>query len=764
MRKKIRPNVSQQAILRLDCASRIIGIAALFLVLALLNRAHLPKEIAANVTVFAPGLVILAMALIAGSGIAQAMRQHAQSLSQENHDLKAANITLRTQLGTQEQIEAALTIQQQELEWSAQNLAATNALLGQASGRFQELFQGLPVSCVCYDREGKIMEWNRAFERLYDLQNVWNQSVWDTVYLPGVAPQITEAVQAVFEGERQEGIEWTHRRADGTAAQLFCSIFPLRGLAGEITGAISADIDISAQQEAEDALRHSEERMHALYNMTSQQGLTFTEKTDALLTLGREHFDLEIGVLARVNGTDYEVLQAVSPGEAIAAGTVFPVSDTYCAEALKVAQTVAFEEAGATERRNTAVYQASGVEAYLGTPVRVNGAIWGMLCFAGRQPHPRLFTSGDRELMRLMAQWIGGEIARRQAEEAVTESEERFRTAIASMSEGLIVMNSEGLITLWNSSAEQILEMTCTEMHPWRPLNPEFTAVREDGTKFPQGSYPLMQSLRRGEAQHNVVMGLPRPDNGLMWVSVNAKPLFQSGSDKPSAVVATFADITARRYYEGQIADQMAQIKEYTGVLEQQKRELEDANIQLEALALLDGLTGLGNRRAFGNRLALELGRAQRYHTPLSLLMLDVDFFKEYNDCYGHPAGDGILRQLSLTLQEEGRDTDFFARYGGEEFVVILPHTDAPGAVVLAERLRSAIETCSWPHRPITISCGAATLITTMENEEALVAAADQALYGAKAAGRNCVFHAQTFAHLSLNSTPSAPEEALMAA
>ena len=686
---------------------------------------------------------LLLAGLLAGALLlARAARRHMSQAEAGNAKLAAANRALQEEIQERTRIEGAMAVQQQEMEWGAQSLTQMNALLAEASGRFQELFQGLPVSCVCYDRQGRIMEWNRVFERLYSLENPLGRSVWETVYQCAAAPHIADAVAAVLEGETQEGIEWARPGPDKIWVHLYSSIFPLRGADGEITGAISADVDISAQHQAEEALRLSEERLHTLYNTTSQQGLSFEEKTEAMLALGSLQFGLEIGVLARVSGERYEVVQALAPHDAIAAGAAFPASETYCSEALALADAVSFEQSSGTERAETFPYQKFGLEAYIGAPIRVQGSIWGMLCFAGRQPHPRLFTSGDRELVRLMAQWVGGEIARQQAEEAVHESEERFRIAIASMSEGLILMDAEGCIRLWNDSAERILEKTQSEMRGWRPLNPDFTPVREDGSSFREGSYPLMVSLRRGLPQTDVVVGLPRAGGGMVWVSVNSKPLFSPGSDTPNSVVATFSDITERRRHEDVIQEQIMQIKDYTVVLETQKMELEAVNAELETLALRDGLTGLSNRRAFGQRLALEMGRAVRYGIPLSLLLLDVDHFKEYNDTFGHVAGDEVLKTLSQVLHLQGRETDFFARYGGEEFVIILPHTDSAGALTLAERLRLAVSEAPWPARPVTASIGAATLLPSMEAEDDLVSAADRALYSAKAAGRNRVVHA----------------------
>lgn len=645
------------------------------------------------------------------------------------HSMQAAQDALQEEARKRTQAEAAFTTlhgemvgQKGELEGFAQSLA-------QASSRFQEMFQGLPVACFCYDRQGRIMEWNRAFERLYGLNNILGRSIWDTVYSREEAPQIADAIAAVLEGEPQEGIEWTHRRADGSLASLYCSILPMRGVHGEVTGGISADVDISAQQEAEDALRASEERLHTLYNTTSQQALTFEEKTEALLQTGREHFNLEIGVLAQTDGENLEVVQALSPGSVIAPGAALPADANYGRAALEYVH----GDAGAD------------AEVSLGSPIRVNGELWGTLFFAGCQPEAKLFTSGDREMVRLMAQWIGGEVARRQAEEAVRESEERFRSAIASMSEGLVLMDSEGVIRICNESAERILGVAQSAIQEYRPLNSEYVIRREDGTPFPEGCYPLVVALKSGKPQRDIVAGLPQQGGGMLWVSINSTPLFQPGSGTPSGATVTFADITERRRHAAQIAAQVVQIQDYAAELEAQKLQLEDANTQLEILALQDGLTGLGNRRAFEWQMEQELLRAERHHLPLSLALLDVDAFKDYNDEFGHPAGDVVLQILAREMEKQGRETDFFARFGGEEFVILLPHTDSQGAISFAERLRAALEYAAWPGRSLTVSIGVATLTPSMQNQAELVSAADMALYAAKEAGRNRVVHAQAF-------------------
>ena len=176
----------------------------------------------------------------------------------------------------------------------------------------------------------------------------------------------------------------------------------------------------------------------------------------------------------------------------------------------------------------------------------------------------------------------------------------------------------------------------------------------------------------------------------------------------------------------------------YERELETYQRELERANASLQSESLTDGLTSLANRRAFQLRLAEEVQRAGRYPAPLSLLMVDVDNFKSYNDDFGHQAGDAALAGLAPLLRQNMRDSDVAARYGGEEFAVVLPQTEGATALVLAERLRRTVKQASWSKRPVSVSVGVATLQDGMGAEE-LVGAADAALYAAKQRGRNCV-------------------------
>ena len=183
------------------------------------------------------------------------------------------------------------------------------------------------------------------------------------------------------------------------------------------------------------------------------------------------------------------------------------------------------------------------------------------------------------------------------------------------------------------------------------------------------------------------------------------------------------------------------ELRDYQSQLEDAKRRLEAANASLKVQTVTDSLTEVNNRRAFDDALHRELARGVRENKPVSLLLMDIDKFKAYNDKFGHLAGDEALRQVAQILAAHARPFDFVARYGGEEFAVVLAHTGVEEAVVVAERLRLAIQNASWANRGITISIGASTTGPEMD-ETALIAEADSALYRVKERGGNQVAHA----------------------
>lgn len=178
-------------------------------------------------------------------------------------------------------------------------------------------------------------------------------------------------------------------------------------------------------------------------------------------------------------------------------------------------------------------------------------------------------------------------------------------------------------------------------------------------------------------------------------------------------------------------------------------RKLDDANRELTRLSSVDGLTGIANRRRFDESLLREWRRASRTGLPLSLLVADVDYFKPFNDNYGHQVGDECLKAVARTLELKlRRPTDVVARYGGEEFAAILPETALDGAIAVADAMRGGIEALAITHRfsgaapVVTISIGVASMMPVRGDENgfvALIKSADDALFRAKKLGRNQV-------------------------
>ena len=193
----------------------------------------------------------------------------------------------------------------------------------------------------------------------------------------------------------------------------------------------------------------------------------------------------------------------------------------------------------------------------------------------------------------------------------------------------------------------------------------------------------------------------------------------------------------------------MLRLKALQDTLVQRNRELEFKQQALLALSRTDPLTGLFNRRYFEERLSLEFARAQRYHAPLSCLMIDVDHFKAINDSYGHAFGDQVLRELAKIANRQLRDVDLLARYGGEELIALLPETGPKQAVRVGERIRLAIAALRFDNPlpsagrgPVhcTVSIGAASsTLPRIQSSEALLRAADSSLYAAKWSGKNSV-------------------------
>ena len=340
-----------------------------------------------------------------------------------------------------------------------------------------------------------------------------------------------------------------------------------------------------------------------------------------------------------------------------------------------------------------------------------------------------LFVLATIMIFVAIVAWIATQLheshlERLRTERALRESEMRFRLIAENGSDVVTLYSTDGRICYISPSCERVLGFLPEEMprmSPWATVHPQ------DMERLQRH----FNQLLRGEPVASIQIRMLHKTGRHLWLEMMWRAVLDDAGQVVQLQVSS-RDITDSKQNERRLED--AQRK-----LRQQQDMLQDVNSKLSELAALDGLTQLRNRRAFEERLEDETRRWRRHGNEVSLVLLDIDHFKSYNDSFGHPKGDEVLRGVGRLLRRSLRATDFAARYGGEEFAVILPNTDRAGSLIVAEQLRRAIEGATWEDRAITASIGVATMGEEIGTAEELVDFADRALYKSKQEGRNRV-------------------------
>jgi len=286
-----------------------------------------------------------------------------------------------------------------------------------------------------------------------------------------------------------------------------------------------------------------------------------------------------------------------------------------------------------------------------------------------------------------------------------SRSENDLAAIYDAMACGVVVRSASGAVVFANAAAKRIFGRPPDELEG-RETPGEDRRIREDGTTMPDNEVPNVAAQARGEPIRNVMMGMVRADGYVRWLLVDAVPI-KDAFGRVREVVSSFTDVTDRM----------------------------KAEHELERQALHDTLTGLPNRSLLLDRLEQALRTARRLATPLALLVMDLDRFKEINDAFGHRAGDLLIGEVALRLSADLRDTDTVARLGGDEFAMILPGADEGAAGHVAQKIIAALQRpfdIDGVAHEVAISIGIAVSPQHGDDVETLMRRADMAMYVAK--------------------------------
>ncbi|KMY54532.1 hypothetical protein AC623_11905 [Bacillus sp. FJAT-27231] len=292
-----------------------------------------------------------------------------------------------------------------------------------------------------------------------------------------------------------------------------------------------------------------------------------------------------------------------------------------------------------------------------------------------------------------------------------------FAKVLETTQQGVIITNADESIMYVNNGFTRITGYTFDEV---KGQNLSILQSGKHGEAFYREMWMnlLTNGYWEGEVCNKNKFGCTYPE----WLTISS---LTDETGQASHYVAVFSDIST---------------------LKETETKLKAMNEQLNRLSSLDGLTSIPNRRTFDQRIAAERKKAIQWNKPLSLLLLDIDFFKAYNDTYGHLSGDDCLRRVAFIMEQKAKEfSGFIARYGGEEFAIIFPDLSAEKSVLAAEEVRKSVEKLNIPHVQskisdyVTVSAGLATVDPAKQDYtiEDLIELADQALYEAKKAGRN---------------------------
>jgi diguanylate cyclase (GGDEF)-like protein/PAS domain S-box-containing protein len=376
-------------------------------------------------------------------------------------------------------------------------------------------------------------------------------------------------------------------------------------------------------------------------------------------------------------------------------------------------------------------------------PVYAGKHVWGRIEIAYRPIAPRSVTGWLRHPMVilmgcvlaggfLLYYWYMGRVLEHLDPTAVIP--DRVRTALDSLTEGVLILDPQGRIVLANNSFRKLHAAPEKSLLARRASDLSWMRA---GLEEAGGEHPWVRALASAETITGVPLTIPQADGAERRAVVNASPIVD-GQGVARGCLVTFDDVTDLERANSDLRAALAE-------LEESRRRIEKQNEELKQLAAIDPLSGCMNRRAFQEAAEPILRSALTERGELCALMCDIDKFKSINDTYGHAVGDLVIQQVAKLLKGALRPQDVLCRYGGEEFCILLPGVNVMQAFVMAERIRFKVEAQTGPGvrgltgLRVTASFGVSSVKLGCADLKGLVEQADEALYASKQNGRNKV-------------------------
>lgn len=404
-------------------------------------------------------------------------------------------------------------------------------------------------------------------------------------------------------------------------------------------------------------LKHTK-HLKLLHELTTKEFTDFAEALHEYIKTGLRIFDLETGIISKINDDKYRIIATISPDNSLHHNVAYPLENTYSAEIVRQKKTVSYFHVGAMESMsNHPMYLAHRLEAYMGCPIIVNGNVHGTLIFSSTQPHSEDFDWLDIEIIEMMAQSLGkiieareSDMAQKKLQKELQASKNDFEETLNSVHDCVFRLNKDLTVEFLNPSAQKILA-TPLEQLVGTELDTHLNLIIHD--KSSKLSDLLNQAI---ENKSNLLFSnhvkITNPENKEFDIELAITPLFQENG-APNGAVVNIDDIT----------------------------RIQEMARELKFKATHDALTGLSNRMLFDEYSERALARASRYNTKFAVIFCDLNGFKAINDNLGHHVGDELLIEVSKRLQSIMRKTDIISRFGGDEFVTLATDLNHPYSI-----------------------------------------------------------------------------------